>query len=271
MTPPVSETCCRFGERQELAGVLTSPAGAPPRAAVVLVTAGVTPKFGPFRLYAQLARRLAAEGLTVLRFDLGGIGDSGQAVEGPLKERTARELRAAVDFLTARFGLDRVILSGLCSGAVDSFRYAESDPRVTGLALIDPFGYRTAGWHARDLLVRAARRGLWLAGLLPTYGAAAVGLIDYEGMDREEAEKTLRALLARRVPVQFLYTGGMRETFNHRGQLKAMFPRVDFSGLVKLDYFPQLRHTQVLEADRRAIIEAVARRLPFLAATGRGA
>ena len=258
----MKESACRFGEHGQLSGVVTEPAGAP-RAAVVLVSAGLTPKFGPFRLYAQLGRRLAAEGVLTLRFDLGGIGDSGQGYAGhPLKKRTELEIKAALDFLSERRGLDAVVLGGLCSGAEDSFRYAEHDARVAGLILMDPFGYKTAGWRARDLLIRAARRVLWALGLVSIDAPESAGaaLIDYAHMDHAEASRILRALIQRKVPMHFVYTGGMRESFNHKGQFKTMFDGIDFQGLVRLDYFPQLRHTQALEADRRTVIEAITSR-----------
>ena len=155
----------RFGEHRHLSGIITEPRGSA-RGTCVLVTAGLTPRFGPFRLYAQLARRLASEGFLVLRFDLGGIGDSRQAYASlPLRRRTELELRAAVDQSYA--GAGPLILGGLCSGAEDSVRYAALDARVTGLALIDPFGYPTLGWRWRDGLIRGARGALAAAGLIP--------------------------------------------------------------------------------------------------------
>lgn len=266
MNVEIKEGCRRFGEHGRLTGVVTEPADGAARAAIVLVSAGLTPKFGPFRLYAQLARRLAREGYLVLRFDLGGIGDSGDGgSELPLAKRTELEIRAALDHLSDGRVFDGVILGGLCSGAEDSFRYAELDPRVTGLVMMDPFGYKTLGFRARDLAVRAARRALWLLGRLPTYAAdnKAASLIDYAHMGHAESSRILRTLLARKVPMHFVYTGGMHESFNHKRQFKAMFAGIDFQGLVTLDYFPQLRHTQVLEADRRLVIESIARGLPL--------
>jgi pimeloyl-ACP methyl ester carboxylesterase len=181
----------------------------------------------------------------------------------PLTKRTELEIRAALDFLSDRHKLDGVILGGLCSGAEDSFRYAELDPRVTGLMLMDPFGYKTWGWRSRNLLVRIARRSLWLLGHVPNYAATgnSTALINYAHMEFEESSRILRAMIQRRVPMHFVYTGGMHESFNHKSQLKAMFGKIDFQGLVSLDYFPQLRHTQALEADRRLVIESIARNL----------
>ena len=86
-----------------------------------------------------------------------------------------------------------------------------------------------------------------------------------------EASRILRRLLARGVRLHFIYTAGMSETFNHEGQLREMFPGIDFDGLVRLDYFPDLEHTQPFEADRRRLIEAIARRLVEQRGVGNGA
>jgi pimeloyl-ACP methyl ester carboxylesterase len=230
---------------------------------VVLVSAGLTPKFGPFRLYAELARRLARDGFRTLRFDLGGIGDSGEAFEAyPLEQRAQLQIGAALDYLTARFELGDVALAGLCSGAEDSFRHAEQDSRVTGVVMIDPFAYRTPGFAWRQVGTRAKQRLLRTVGLYrPLPRSAESSLVNYEYMAAAESTRILRALLERRVRLNFVYTGGMGRHFNHRGQLQAMFRDVDFGDLLRLDHFPHLDHTQLLERDRRTLIDAIARRL----------
>lgn len=257
----IREEAARLAEGGRLSAVLTRPSGAP-SAAALLVTAGLTPKSGPFRLYAELARRLAAEGALVLRLDLGGIGDSVELSGLPLAERTNRDLRAAADFLREQVAAGPLVVGGLCSGADDALRYAVFDPRVTGVFMIDPFAFRTFGWRWRDALIRAARRALALSGVLPTAAPNEAGsLVDYAPMAEPEAREALSALAARGASMHFIYTGGARETFNHRGQFRAMLRGLDLRGLAALDYFPQLRHTQVLEADRLLIIDAIARRL----------
>jgi len=259
----VKESCCQFGPRERLAGILSEPATATPRATLLFVSAGVTPKFGPFRLYAELARRLAQDGFRTLRFDLGGIGDSGDAFEAhPLEQRTHLQIAAALDYLAGRFELGRVILAGLCSGAEDSFRHAEQDGRVTGVVMIDPFAYRTAGFRWRKLAARAKQRLLRAAGLYqPWPRAAGRSLVSYEYMAAAESTRILRVLLERRVQLNFVYTGGRGRHFNHAGQLQAMFRGIDFGNLVQVDHFPKLDHTQLLERDRRTLIDAIARRL----------
>jgi hypothetical protein len=163
-----------------------------------------------------------------------------------------------------------IVLGGLCSGAEDSFRAAEDDPRVRGVVMIDPFAYRTGGWLPRHVLHRAVRRTRRALGLyrpIPSTRATAEGarVVSYAYMDRDESTRILNALIARRARVHFLYTGGAREVFNHPGQLKSMFQHVDFERLVTVDHFPELEHTQMLEADRHSIVDAISRRLRWVA------
>lgn len=269
----MKELTCQFGPNRDLAGIISMPSGAARSVAVVLVSAGVTPKFGPFRLYTELARELAARGFIALRFDLGGIGDSGSAYDGrTLQERTEEQISAALDLLRERYGVAQVVLAGLCSGAEDSFRHAERDERVTGVVMIDPFAYRTSGFAWRHLRYRAGRRLLRAFGL---YRAPprrqSPGLVDYEHLAEPEARRILQGLLARRVSVHFIYTAGMHEHFNHAGQLQAMFRGMHFDGLVRVDHLPQLDHTQLLEADRRKLIDVVTRALTCSATSSKTA
>lgn len=233
------------------------------RMAVVLVSAGVVPKFGPFRLYTELARRLAREGFPTLRFDLGGLGDSANAHDQrPVEQRTQLELAAALEYVNHRFALDGVALAGLCSGAEDAFRHAEQDARVKRVVMIDPFAYETAGFAWRHLRDRGRRRLLRALKLFrPLPRDAKPSLVDYQYMAPSEATRILQNLLQREVQLDFVYTGGMSRSFNHAGQLRAMFPGIDFRGLVNVAHLPRLDHTQVFEADRRTLIDAIARRL----------
>ena len=264
----MKESCCQFGPEGRLAGIITEPgARTAPRLGLVLVSAGLLPKSGPYRLYAELARRLARDGVVSLRFDLGGIGDSVQELGGhPLKARTELEIRAALDYLSERHALHGVVLAGLCSGAEDSLRGAAADPRVTGVVMIDAFAYRTSGWAWRHVVHRIKRRALCALGLYEPIAPPGTAdkrprLVRYKYMERSESTPLLRTLLARNAHIHFVYTAGMRELFNHERQLRASFEGVDFKDLVTLDYFPHLDHTQALEADRQTLVDAIARRL----------
>src|SRR5690606_1367498 len=106
---------------------------------VLILNAGIIHRAGPNRLHVTLARALSAAGFPVLRVDLSGLGDSPPREDGaaPLDAALA-DIRDILDTLQATRGVQRVVLMGLCSGADHSVIYAASDPRVVGVALLDP-------------------------------------------------------------------------------------------------------------------------------------
>lgn len=257
----MKERATRFGPDERLAGILTEPSGSA-RRGCVLVSAGLMPKAGPYRLYTELARRLAEEGIVSLRFDLGGIGESTPDAAGlPLRERTELEVRAAIDQLYAEFELEGVTLAGLCSGAEDSLRSADLDLRVSRVVMIDPFAYRAPGWFWRHALHRLGRRTLRALGIhapLAAPGAEHARVVQYHYMEQPEAAAILARLIERGTELHFIYTAGVRESFNHPSELAAAFPGLDFRDRVRVDFLAQLDHTQLLAADRRTVVETIA-------------
>ena len=262
------EHACQLGPHQQLAGIVTEPSVSARPISCLLINAGLVPKFGPYRIYAQLARSLAYEGFRTLRIDLGGLGDSPLVnSHEPLCERTAREIAIAIDHLQTLGDFEGVIVGGLCSGADDALRHAEHDARVTGVVLVDPFSYSTPSSRRRYLAMRLVGRTLRTLLAYRTRPRAAslgvrdVHLVEYRYMEQPESRRILAALLDRGVHVHFVYTGGMRDKFNHPFQLQQMFPDLDLSKRVTLDHFPRTEHTQVLAEDRAALVEAITRRL----------
>lgn len=258
----MNERTTRFGPEQRLAGIVTEPSGGNARHGCILVSAGLMPKAGPYRLYAELARRLAEEGIVCLRFDLGGIGESTPDGSGlPLRQRTEREVRAAIDHLCAEFALDGVTLAGLCSGAEDSLRGADLDERVSGVVMIDPFAYRAPGWFWRHAVHRLGRRALRALGIhapVARPGAGRPRAVQYRYMEQPEAAAILARLIERGTRLHFVYTAGVRESFNHPSELAAAFPDLDLRDRVRVDFLSHLDHTQLLAADRRTLVETIA-------------
>lgn len=135
---------------EPLVGVLSRPAG-PARVGVLIVVGGPQYRAGSHRQFVSLAWALAAAGCAVLRFDYRGMGDSG----GPLRtfEQIDLDLRAAVDALSMHHPqLEKIALWGLCDGASAALMYAPTDPRVSALALANPWA-RGADTQARTQLV----------------------------------------------------------------------------------------------------------------------
>jgi pimeloyl-ACP methyl ester carboxylesterase len=115
---------------KRLFGILQEPAGKGSTAGIVFLNAGPQNRVGPQRIYLQAARRFCEAGLTCLRIDLPGVGES----EGPFPENNLdchdpANVRGAVDHLRER-GVGSVVLLGLCVGARVAVRAALADPGV---------------------------------------------------------------------------------------------------------------------------------------------
>jgi len=152
------EVAVRFGREDSLCGVVSYPQGRREDApGVLLLNAGMVHRVGPNRFYVNLARALAGHGFPVLRFDFSGVGDSEPRTDSLRFERSAvEESQAGMDLL-ADMGLSRLfVLAGLCNGAEMSFKTACADPRVLGLALINPQRYLTE--PSRELVAHVEGR-----------------------------------------------------------------------------------------------------------------
>ena len=137
------EEAVLFGKTRSFVGVVTIPqqdGKESNHTAIILLNAGLVHHVGPNRLYVNLARKLAAKGFVVFRFDYSGIGDSRSREDNlPYSESRLDETREALDFLNETRGSKRFVLMGICSGAIDAFTSSREDPRVTGIGLISTY------------------------------------------------------------------------------------------------------------------------------------
>jgi dienelactone hydrolase len=272
----MKERFVTFGPGKSLSGILTEPAwAAAQRPAVLLLNAGLLHHVGPNRLYVTLARRLAAAGLPVLRFDYSGLGESEpRRDEVPLVEGMIGEGIAAMDFLTASGVADRFVPMGLCAGAENAQRLARDDARVVGAALIDGYAYRTRRYHLRKLmrhvasarswgrlfakpaaLLRASRRALPAAASERNPGG-----VDFvrEFPPRETCLEELQMILAREVDLFFVFTGGgMAEFYNHPRQFFETFPELRGHPRVRLEFMSRADHTFTLRAQQEALLASI--------------
>jgi len=176
MSPEQAITFPCAGET--LVGVLHRPAQCA-RTGVVIVVGGPQYRVGSHRQFLLLARALADRGHAVLRFDCRGMGDSSGAFPG--FEHVGSDIRAAVDALLAAVpGARGVALWGLCDAASAVLMYAPTDPRVRGLAILNPW-VRSEATLARAYLTgyylkRLASPDFWrrlLTGRVRATAAAA--------------------------------------------------------------------------------------------------
>ena len=261
------EEPCQFGPANALFGVITQPETTTDnKKGVLLITAGLLHRTGPYRLYVHLARKLALQGYSTLRFDLGGIGDSDNVSQcGNTVERSVKDIRAAIDFLETTCSVKQHVVIGLCSGADDAFRAATADTRINGCILIDGMGYRTAGYYARHFLLHYPRRlvspNKWknlTRRYLRNRQSVADGDVDYrEFPHRENTRRNLETLVARHCQLGFIYTGGVSDYYNHESQFKTVFPAAMASPCVDVVYFPRMDHMAILQTDRKRLLETI--------------
>ncbi len=184
---------------QDMLGIVSLPAPETPQqtTGVVIVVGGAQYRVGSHRQFVQLARFLAAAGYPVLRFDFPGMGDSpGDPV--PFED-SAPHIAAAIDAMHGQHvKVDKVVLWGLCDGASASLLYMQAtrDPRVAGLALLNPWVRSDAGL-ARARVKHYYRQRLMEPAFWRKLAVGGVGLQALRGLGsnlrtmRQRTPKTL--------------------------------------------------------------------------------
>lgn len=232
------------------------PTSQPPRCVAILSNSGVIPRGGPHRMNVHLARRFAELGVPSVRFDMSGLGDSLRASGNlPVIEQWVADTRAIMDAAQARFGCDRFLMVGFCSGAVVGHLVALEDRRMRAVLLWDLYAYPTWQREVRTFLYRLRRAGavglvkkLW-SRVANGFGASADDAPEtarWIGMStsppKEEFVHRAQTLTADGVELFFVFSGGEPEFFNHSGQFKAMFGRYPFFEKVAFHYLQVSDH-----------------------------
>lgn len=176
MSTPHEQALVIGTQNADMLGMLTLPDGTAPSVGVIVVNGGAQYRVGAHRLFVKLARHLACQGHAVLRFDLPGQGDSlGDAVGF---QQAAPHIGAAINgLLSAQPGVQYIVLLGLCDGASASLLYLHetSDPRVSGLVLLNPWVHTEAS-SARTQVKHYYRQRVLMPDFWQKLLAGGVGL-----------------------------------------------------------------------------------------------
>lgn len=268
----MKERAISFGKSATLLGVLAEPSKRetePQRPAVVMLNSGILHRVGACRTYVRIARKLAASGMTVLRFDFSGIGDSPARRDSlAFEESSILEVQEAMDYLQRRRGFNQFILIGLCSGADVGFEVSVVDPRVVGLAQIDAYAYRTPKhyWvHYGPKLLNLSiwthwiRRKLGLVKKEPELSPTEEQQMpEYVRIfpPKEVVQEKLQKLVDRGVQQFYLYTGGQEE-YNYRKQFEDAHKNINFGQTLEVDFLPQADHIITGIEDQKIVIQAL--------------
>lgn len=158
-----SETPFRFGPSNNLFGILCRPSAHRPDApTAIMVNTGFGHRVGDGRVYVTLARQLAAGGVSSLRMDLEGTGDSRSRDGRPYDPYSATRVADIVAAIGAleKGGFDKPVLVGICSGAHAAFHAAVADRRVTALLAVNLQKFIWKEGASLEVENRRARRPL---------------------------------------------------------------------------------------------------------------
>lgn len=268
----VQERAILFGSHRGLAGVVTHPdAGAPPaRRAVVMGNVGVGHHVGPFRVYVDLARAVAALGWHALRFDLSGLGDSAPRTgAGTSSQQAQADVVEALDWLEQTLGIREVVLVGICSGVDSMHPVAVADPRVVGAVFVDGYTYPTLGYHVRRHTLRYLQAERWRRYLHrraerlrdPAPAAppaeAPQGVFQREYPTRTQFRRDVARVAARGARVLFVFTGTYDAIFNSERQMREILGTAAPRAAIDVARFRRADHLFSAAAQREALFARV--------------
>ena len=181
---------------------------------LLLVTGGSQTRTGSHRMYERLAKSLAERGISCLRFDRRGVGDSNG--EDPGFRGSAPDLAAATGLLrTQRPALKRVYGFGLCDGATALALFA-ADAGLDGMILVNPWLVEAESGDPPPAALRRHYRDRLLS--LEGWKKMLSGRVDYRKLwrgllkSRSRAPSTLAeqvaTALARRLPAIWIFATG---------------------------------------------------------------
>ncbi len=141
-----------------------------PARAVLVLNSSTEHRVGPNRFWVDWSRDVALQGLTVVRLDLPGIGESeggyAPAASQVYRADAVNSIRQAMDWLEKQLGTQQWALAGLCSGAYHAISVALHDERVDRVIAINPLVFPPTSVQNLDLTTGSAMQHMVAAHTL---------------------------------------------------------------------------------------------------------
>ena len=108
---------------------------------MLIANTASNPRIADGRFAVCLARELARNGITSLRVDVSGVGDSGKQAPDdqstvPYSDQTVADIVDAANWLAAQ-GHQEIIAVGICSGAYAALHAATRTTSLAGIIAIN--------------------------------------------------------------------------------------------------------------------------------------
>ena len=263
-----------FGPDRSLVGVVSTPMeeGRMAPVACLMLNMGANYRVGPHRINVKLARQMARQGVSSIRFDLAGLGDSGPpSGSNHFMTQVVLDVQAAMNLVETMLGIRRFIVIGLCSGAANGMATAMADPRIVGLLMFDAYAFPNRRSRLELSLLRAVaiptnpavigKTFRWLQRKFSAKAAAAAAPADFlEPVSRTVIEETfhrsMTQLVGRGVAMFFLYTGTQHVRDRKRDQL-GRFANEAYASQVDYRFIGDIDHSLTSLASQRTFMSVV--------------
>ena len=236
---------------------------------LVMVTGGSQTRVGSHRMYERLAATMAARGVTALRFDRRGVGDS--SGKDPGFRQSGDDLDAAISLLRReRPGLRRLFGLGLCDGAT-ALCASASRTKLDGLVLINPWLVEAEAdapppaavrdHYRRRLLSREGWRKILTGQINAAKLLRGLRTASQRGQASPLAQAAAQGLREAGIPAIVLLCKGDATAIAAHQELKS----TDFNGLITdIEMIDSDSHTFARPGDAERLAEAVASALTRL-------
>lgn len=247
-----------FGPGQRLVGVLAGPPSEGP--VLLLPSAGLQPRAGPFRLHAELAERLGAKGICTFRYDVPGVGEAPRLNGCDAQQATV----AAIDRLEDIHGCRSFAIGGICSAADTGWDVANVDARVKAVLLLDGLCWTGPWYHYARTIDRLRRIPAYWRRMLRSVSRRIRG--DHARLDatafrtwpsHATARTQFARLVERDVRLLWIFSGGYAERFMHPRQFEWTFGPPARDPRVTMHYWPDCDHTYFARAHRERLMATV--------------